>query len=63
MAAVRYLGFLKLNFLTIGVVKRPIMHQRTKFRKDRSNRCRDSVVFVIFKVAATAIEILTVDPL
>ena len=41
MAAVRHLGFLKFNFLTIWEVKRPILHQRTKFRKDWSNRCRD----------------------
>jgi len=33
MAAVRYLGFVKFNFLTVGEVKRPILHQRTKFRK------------------------------
>ena len=43
--------------------------QRTKFRKDRSNRYRDITIFVIFKMAAAAIlnfqkfEILTVDPL
>jgi len=51
--------------LTVGAVKRPILHQRTKFRKDRSNRCD----FVIFKMAAAVIlnfpkfKILTVDPL
>jgi len=44
------------------------LHQRTKFRKDRSNRCGDIAIFVIFKMAAAAIldfqkfEILTVDP-
>jgi len=37
------------------VVKRPILHQRTKFRKDRSNRCGDIVIFVIFQMAAAAI--------
>jgi len=37
------------------VVKRPILHQHTKFRKDRLNRCRDIVIFVIFEMAATAI--------
>ena len=37
------------NFLTVGVVKRPILHQRTKFRKDRSNRCGDIAIFVIFQ--------------
>ena len=53
----------------VGAVKRPILHQRTKFRKDRSNRCGDIAIFVIFKMAAAAIldfqkfEILTVGPL
>jgi len=69
MAAVRHLGFVKFKFLTVGEVKRHILHQRTKFRKDRSNRCGDIAIFVIFKMAAAAIldfqkfEILTVDPL
>ena len=70
MAAVRHLGFVKCEFfLTVGVVKRPILHQSTKFRKDRSNRGGDIAIFVIFKMAAAAIldfqklEILTVDPL
>ena len=32
------------------------MHQRTNFRRDRSNRCRDIAIFVIFfKMAAVAI--------
>jgi len=50
-------------------VERPILHQRTKFRKGRLNRCGDIAIFVIFKMAAAAIlnfqkfEILTVDPL
>jgi len=45
------------------------LHQRTKFRKDWSNRCGDIAIFVIFQMAAAAIlnfqkfEILTVDPL
>jgi len=55
MAAVRHLGFLKFNFLTVGAVKGPILHQRTKFRKDRPNRCGDIAIFVIFKMAAAAI--------
>ena len=69
MAAVRHLGFVKFNFFTIGAVKRPILHQRTKFRKDRSNRCGYIAIFVIFNMAATTIlnfqkfEILTVFPL
>jgi len=62
IADVRHLGF----FIA---VKRPILHHRTKFRKDRSNRCGDIATSVIFKVAAAAIldfqkfEILTIDPL
>jgi len=31
------------------------LHHRTKFRKDRSNRCGDNAIFVIFKMAAAAI--------
>jgi len=31
------------------------LHQRTKFRKDRSNRRGDIAIFVIFKMAAAAI--------
>jgi len=50
MAAVRHLGFVKFKFfLTVGVVKRPILHQRTKFCKDRSNLCGDIAIFVIFQ--------------
>jgi len=37
-------GFLKFNFLTVCEVKRPMLHQRTKFRKDRSNRCGDNAI-------------------
>jgi len=36
------------------VVERPILHLLTKFRKDRSNRCGDIAIFVIFKMAAAA---------
>jgi len=45
------------------------LHQRTKFRKDQSNRCGDIAIFVISKMAAAAIlnfqkfKLLTVDPL
>jgi len=50
-------------------VKRPILHKRTKFCKDRSNRCGDFAIFVIFQMAAAAIlifqkfKILTAFPL
>ena len=53
MAAVRHLGFVKFDFFK--QVKGPILHQRTKFRKDQSNRCGDIAIFVIFKMAAAAI--------
>jgi len=49
MAAVRHLGFLKFEFLTVGAVNEAILHQCTKFRKDWSNRCGDVAIFVIFQ--------------
>ena len=69
MAAVRHLGFVKFEIFKVGAVKKPILHQHTKFRKDRSNGCGYIAIFVIFKMAAAAIldfqkfEILRVDPL
>ena len=48
-AAVRHLGFVKFIFLTVGAVKRPILHQRTKFCKDRSNGCGYIAVFCDFQ--------------
>ena len=70
MAAVRHLGFVKFKFfLTVAAVKRPILHQRTKFRNDQSNRRGYIAIFVIFNMSAAAIlnfqifEILSVDPL
>ena len=63
------LGLWNSKFLTVGAVKRAILQQPTKFRKDRSNRCGDTAIFVIFKMAAAAIlnfqkfEILIVFPL
>jgi len=49
MAAVRHLGFVKFDFLMVCEVKGHILHQLTKFRKDRSNRYGDIAIFVIFK--------------
>ena len=69
MAAVRHLGFVKFEIFNGRGGYETILHQRTKFRKDRSNRCGDIAIFVIFKMAAAAIlnfqkfKILTVDPL
>ena len=68
IAAVRHLESVKFKFLMVGAVKRPTLHQRTKFCKDRSNRCGDIAIFVIFKIAAAAIldfqklEIITILP-
>jgi len=44
MAAVRHVGFVKFNFLKVKAVKNPILHQRTIFRRDRSNRCGDIAI-------------------
>jgi len=56
-------------FLTVEAVKHPFCTSVPKFRKDRSNRCGDIAIFVIFQMAAAAIlnfqkfEILIVFPL
>ena len=44
MAAARHVVFVKFKFLMVEAVKRPILHQRTKFRKHRSNRCGDIAI-------------------
>jgi len=44
----------------VGAVKRPILHQRTKFRKDRSNRCGDIAAAIL---DFEKFKILTVGPL
>ena len=49
-----HLAFVKFDVLPVGAVKRPILHQRIKFRKDRSNRW-EIAIFVIFQMAAAAI--------
>ena len=69
MAAVRHLGLVKFEFLIVRAVKGHILHQHTKFYKDRSNRYGDIAIFVIFQDGTAAVldfqqfEILTVDPL
>ena len=58
----------EIQFLTVGAVKRPVLHQR-KFCKDLSNCYGDIMVFVIFDDGGAVIldfqkfEILTVGPL
>jgi len=49
MAAVRHLGFWKYKFFNGLGVKRPILHNRAKFREDRSFRCCDNAIFVVFQ--------------
>jgi len=49
MAAVSHLEFWKINFLTVWVVKRLILHNRAKFREYLSIRCCDIAIFVIFQ--------------
>jgi len=61
----------EIHFLTVWAVNKPILHHCTKFRrpKDRSNRCGDIAIFVIFTIAAAPnldfqkFEILTVGAL
>jgi len=70
MAAVRHLGFAKFEFfLIVWAVNGHILHQRTKFYKDRSNRYGDIAIFVIFQDGGRRhldfqkLQILTADPL
>jgi len=49
MAVVRHLGLVKFEFLLVGAIKGHILHQCTKFYKDRSNRYGDIAIFVIFQ--------------
>jgi len=55
MPAVRHPGFWNFNFLTVWALKRPILHNLAKFRKDLSISCCHIAIFVIFKMAAVAI--------
>jgi len=43
------LDFGNSDFSTIWTVKRPILHNRAKFREDRSIHCCDIAIFVIFQ--------------
>jgi len=69
MAASHHLRLVKFDFLTVGAFKGPILHQRTKFRKDRPNRYGDIAIFVIFQdggrrhLGFQKFDTLTVDPL
>ena len=52
MAAAAIVNFQKFEILTVGTVKEHILHQRTKFHKDRSKRYGDIEIFVIFQDGA-----------
>ena len=43
------LDFRNSNFSTVCTVKRPILHNRAKFREDRSMHCCDIAILVIFQ--------------
>jgi len=55
MASAVILDFKNFTFLTVGTVKRPVLHQYAKFRWNRSNRDRGIVIFRFSKMAAAAI--------
>jgi len=64
------LDFGNLNISTVWTVKTPILHNRAKFRQDRSIHCSDIAIFVIFQdgcrrhlVFFEKLEILTISPL
>ena len=37
------------TFLTVWMVKRPILHNRARFREDLPIRCCDIAIFVVFQ--------------
>jgi len=48
--AVRHHGFVKFKFLTVEKVKSPFFINAPNFvKKNRSTRCGDNAIFVIFK--------------
>jgi len=51
----RHLGFLNLEFLTVGLLKRAELHGRAKFGQNRSKYGWDMAIFRFFKMAAAAI--------
>ena len=54
MAAAAILDYCNFKFLTVGTLKSAKLHQRAKFRRNRSNRGRDMVIFRFFKMASAA---------
>ena len=45
----RHLEFLKIQFLTVSSLRRPILHNRAKFHQDRSIHCWEMTIFSIFQ--------------
>ena len=55
MAAAAILDFQNLKLLTVERLERAELRHRAKFGQNRTNRCRDMVIFRFSKVAAAAI--------
>ena len=55
MAAVRHLGFSKIEILTARTLLSAKVSHHAKFREDRSNCSGDMADFRLFKMAAAAI--------
>jgi len=55
MTAAAILDFWNFKFLTVGMVKKVEVCYLAKFHNNRLNRGRDMVIFIFFKMAATAI--------
>ena len=49
------LDFLNYKVLTVGRIISVELCHHAKFRSDRSNRCRDILIFCLFKMTAAAI--------
>jgi len=55
MAAAVILDFKNLKFLTVGHAKKVELLYCAKFQLNRSNRGRDTVIFLFFKMAVADI--------
>ena len=55
MAAYVIVDCKNLKFLTVGHTEKVELLHCAKFRLNRSNRGRDMVIFIFFKMTATAI--------
>ena len=50
-----HVGFLKLQIFNLGRIISVELRHRARFRSDRSNRCRDISILVLFKMTAATI--------